>query len=89
MQMLASGILAQITSLLNLDDSAICCTESSFTAMEKKGRYVVLAATGEFVPYIDADVESIPDKKLVAMLSAAGPCGLSSSESGGGTYLQD
>ena len=54
MQMLASGILVQVTSLLNLDSDAMYCKSSSFAAVDTKGKFIVLAAIGEFEKYINA-----------------------------------
>jgi response regulator RpfG family c-di-GMP phosphodiesterase len=84
MQLLASGILMQITALLNLEESALCCAVSGLAAMEKKGRMVVLAATGEFSPYVDKEVWSVPDQCLAKLLAEPASNGLTVSSSGDG-----
>ncbi len=61
MEKFTTGVLTQITSILNLDRSAIFCQASGFAAVNNKGEYYILAATGEFQRHISKPVrEAVP-----------------------------
>jgi response regulator RpfG family c-di-GMP phosphodiesterase len=52
MEKFSTGVLTQITSILDLDRNALFCQASGFAAVNKKGEYYILAATGDFQRHI-------------------------------------
>jgi len=71
MQMLASGILTQVTSLLNLDSAAMYCKSSSFAAVDTRGKFIVLAAVGDFERYINSEITCIQDENVIKIFDEA------------------
>jgi response regulator RpfG family c-di-GMP phosphodiesterase len=48
MEQFMSGVLTQITALLNVEGEAICCTTTCFASAEPQGNIMVLAGTGAY-----------------------------------------
>ncbi|MBL4936041.1 DUF3369 domain-containing protein [Clostridium sp. YIM B02515] len=72
MKKFATGVLTQLTSILNLNKSAIYCQTSSFAATKNEDGFYILAATGEYSEGIDRRIdEVIPDKVLEKLETAA------------------
>lgn len=49
MEQFMSGVLTQITSLLNVEGEAVCCSTTCFATAEPEGDIMVLAGTGAYV----------------------------------------
>ncbi len=68
---LASGVLTQLVSILHLSENALYCQTSGIAVSKVQGSFNVLAATGAYEPYIDAEVsEELPAKVLADVLRA-------------------
>lgn len=67
----ATGVLTQITAILSLESSAMLCQASGFAAVNEKGSYQILAATGEFEPHVRRDVREVLSDELYAQLMQA------------------
>lgn len=62
---LASGVLTQLVAILHLSENAIYCQTSGIAVSNVRGSFKVLAATGVYEPYIDAEARGdLPDKVL-------------------------
>lgn len=62
---LASGVLSQLVSILHLSENAIYCQTSGIAVSNVQGSFKVLAATGAYEPYIDAEAgEELPAQVL-------------------------
>ena len=62
---LASGVLTQLVSILHLSENALYCQTSGIAVNKVQGCFNVLAATGTYEPYIDAEVRGeLPAKVL-------------------------
>jgi len=59
LEKLGSGILAQLTSILQLQEDPAYRQASGLTASGIKGQSVVLAATGAFCPYVDRPIREV------------------------------
>ena len=66
-----TGVLTQLTSLLDLRRNAIFCQASGFAASGEEGRYLILAATGEYQRHIGQDLKAVVDAKVYAALMEA------------------
>ncbi len=66
-----TGVLTQLTSLLNLRRNAIFCQASGFAATGEEGRYVILAATGEFQRHIGRDLKEVVNQQVYGSLMEA------------------
>jgi len=64
LQKLGSGVLGQLTSILQLREDAMFSHASGLTASGIKGQSIVLAATGEFCQYLDRPISEV-DTDLV------------------------
>jgi len=53
---LASGVLTQLVSILHLSENALYCQTSGIAVSNVEGSFKVLAATGAYESYIDAEV---------------------------------
>ncbi|PKN08724.1 MAG: hypothetical protein CVU73_05615 [Deltaproteobacteria bacterium HGW-Deltaproteobacteria-8] len=67
----STGVLTQITAILALDKNAIVCQASGFAAVNHKGQFSILAATGEFQPYIRKNVEDVLPSEVHALFVKA------------------
>ncbi|MDR3640946.1 MAG: DUF3369 domain-containing protein [Humidesulfovibrio sp.] len=54
-----TGVLTQITAILNLRSTAIVCQASGFAAVGQKGQFHILAATGAFQEHVRKNVEDV------------------------------
>lgn len=53
------GVLSQLISLLDLNKNAIVCQASGFAAVNNKGHFSILAATGEYQDYVRRNVDEV------------------------------
>ncbi|MHC1699856.1 MAG: DUF3369 domain-containing protein [Humidesulfovibrio sp.] len=67
----STGVLTQITAILSLHKNAIVCQASGFAAVNHKGQFNILAATGEFQPHIRKNVEDVLPTEVHALLVKA------------------
>ena len=58
------GVLTQLTSILELDESSLYLQQCCFATTHNKDHYYILAGTGEFEQFSDKPVESIPLKEV-------------------------
>ncbi|WP_028318149.1 DUF3369 domain-containing protein [Desulfobulbus elongatus] len=68
---LGSGVLNQLTSILQLQDDGICEYASGLTASNVEGQSVVLAATGTFSRYVDQPFTEVETVLMQTALSQA------------------
>ncbi len=59
MEKFSTGVLGQLISILDLNRNAIVCQASGFAAVNDKGHFNILAATGEYQPYVRRHVEEV------------------------------
>lgn len=71
LQQLGSGVLAQLTSILQLTDNAMGVRTSGLTASGIKGQSVVLAATGQFSAYVDHPISEVKTSLMQTTLNLA------------------
>jgi len=71
LQKLGSGVLSQLTSILQLREDAIYSHASGLTASGIKGQSVVLAATGEFCQYVDRSINEVDASLMRTALELA------------------
>jgi response regulator RpfG family c-di-GMP phosphodiesterase len=67
----ASGVLEQITSLLNIDRDAIYFQIAGFTAVRDADGYYMLAATGEYADMVGRKLSECLDSKGLARVERA------------------
>jgi response regulator RpfG family c-di-GMP phosphodiesterase len=68
MKKFASGVLTQLTSILNLNKNALYCQTSSFAATKGEDGFYILAATGDYSDGVDKNIkEVVPDEKLIQL----------------------
>ena len=58
------GVLTQLTSILELDESSLYLQQSCFATTHNKDHYYILAGTGEFEQFSGKPVQSIPLKEV-------------------------
>ncbi len=69
---LACGVLTQLVSLLHLSENALYCQTSGLAVRSDRGSLKVLAATGSYEPFIDAEAQaSLPSEVLADIAQAA------------------
>lgn len=71
LQKLGSGVLTQLTSILQLKKNAVYTHASGLAASGSKGRSMVLAATGEFCAFIEQPMEKIGEEEVHRALELA------------------
>jgi response regulator RpfG family c-di-GMP phosphodiesterase len=71
LQQLGSGVLSQLTSILQLKEGAMYSHASGLTASGIKGQSVVLAATGQFAQYIDRPISEVDASLMHTALDLA------------------
>ena len=71
LQKLGTGVLSQLTAILQLKKDALYMQSSGLTASGNQGRQVVLAATGQFSKYVDQPVTEINETLLQSFLQQA------------------
>lgn len=58
----ANGVLTQLLSILNLDESSLYLHDAGFSVRERENDFFILAATGTFEPFVDQNAaEVMPD----------------------------
>lgn len=67
----ALGVLTQLTSLLGFEEDSLYLLSSGFTVTEKKGKFMILAGTGEYVNHINEPVKTFVSKEIYQKLSRA------------------
>jgi response regulator RpfG family c-di-GMP phosphodiesterase len=71
LQKLGSGVLSQLTAILQLKKDAMYSHASGLTASGIKGQFMVLAATGHFCEYIDRPISEVDAPLLHSTLHLA------------------
>jgi response regulator RpfG family c-di-GMP phosphodiesterase len=71
LQKLGSGVLDQLTAILQLKEDAMYSHASGLTASGIKGQSVVLAATGQFCEYIDRPISEVDASLMHTALDLA------------------
>ncbi len=65
MKKFASGVLTQLTSILNINMNALYCQTSSFAATKEEDGFYIMAATGDYSEGVDRNIkEVVPDYVL-------------------------
>jgi len=67
----STGVLSQIISILDLNRNAIVCQASGFAAVNDKGQFSILAATGEYQPFVRHNVEEVVPPGVYSSLMRA------------------
>ncbi|PKN22306.1 MAG: hypothetical protein CVU68_04710, partial [Deltaproteobacteria bacterium HGW-Deltaproteobacteria-3] len=68
---LASGVLTQLVAILHLSENALYCRTSGIAVANIQGSFKMLAATGAYESYLDAEVGGdLPDKVLAYVQQA-------------------
>ncbi|MBN1983594.1 MAG: DUF3369 domain-containing protein [Chitinivibrionales bacterium] len=67
----AEGLLTQLISILNLDESSIYVQLSGFAASSENGKMIILAATGKFQNTVNKTIESVIPQDLRPYLEKA------------------
>jgi response regulator RpfG family c-di-GMP phosphodiesterase len=68
MKKFASGVLTQLTSILNLNKSAIYCQTSSFAATRGEDGFYIMAATGDYSDGINRNIKEVVPNKVLEYL---------------------
>jgi response regulator RpfG family c-di-GMP phosphodiesterase len=71
MEKFSTGVLAQLISILDLNRNAIVCQASGFAAVNEKGHFNILAATGEYQPFVRHNVEEVVPPKVYSQFEQA------------------
>jgi len=71
LQKLGSGVLSQLTSILQLQDDAICDYTSGLTASGIEGQSMVLAGTGQVGRYVDRPIGEVETALMHTALERA------------------
>lgn len=71
MKKFASGVLTQLTSILNLNKNALYCQTSSFAATKGEDGFYIMAATGDYSEGIDRNIKEIVPSKVFDQLDRA------------------
>lgn len=71
LQKLGSGVLSQLTAILQLKNNAFYTHASGLTASGIKGQSVVLAGTGQFLKYVDRPISEVDASLMHTALNLA------------------
>lgn len=71
MEKFTSGVLTQITAILELNKNAIFCQASGFAAISQKGEFFIMAATGDFQRHISKPMREAVSQDVYAHLKRA------------------
>ena len=71
MKKFASGVLIQITSILNFNKNAIYCQTSSFAATKEEDGFYIMAATGDYSDGMDKHIKEVVPSKVLKQLEKA------------------
>jgi response regulator RpfG family c-di-GMP phosphodiesterase len=55
----ANGVLTQLLSILNLDESSLYLHDAGFSVINKDNEFIILAATGRFEPFVDKSAAKV------------------------------
>lgn len=65
LRQLASGVLTQLVAILHLGDSALYCQTSGLALSNAGGSFRILAATGDYEPYVEVEKkEGLPEQVM-------------------------
>lgn len=67
----ATGALEQLTSLLHFDENSLYVQSSGLAISRRQNDFYVLAATGEFIDYVDRQVKDSVPEHIQKLLSQA------------------
>jgi response regulator RpfG family c-di-GMP phosphodiesterase len=67
----SNGVLTQLLSILDLDESSFYLQASGFTASGRAEEFFILAATGEFEPFIDKSTTQVLPEPIRNRLAQA------------------
>ncbi len=71
LQKLGSGVLSQLTSILQLKKDSMYSHASGLAASGVKGKSIVLAATGDFCEYVEQPIEQVKAEMVHRALARA------------------
>jgi response regulator RpfG family c-di-GMP phosphodiesterase len=71
MKKFASGVLTQLTSILNLNKNAIYCQTSSFAATKEEDGFYIMAATGDYSNGVDRNIKEVVPSNVLDQLEKA------------------
>jgi response regulator RpfG family c-di-GMP phosphodiesterase len=71
MKKFASGVLTQLTSILNLNMNALYCQTSSFAATKGEDGFYIMAATGDYSKVIDRNIKEVVPFRIFEQLDKA------------------
>jgi response regulator RpfG family c-di-GMP phosphodiesterase len=67
----ANGVLTQLLSILNYDESSLYFHDAGFSLPDKRNQFVVLAATGEFESFTDKQSSHLMSEEITDRLNQA------------------
>ena len=67
----ASGVLEQVTALLNLESEAVLCHTQGVAACASAANLSIIAATGEYAPMLGADPYQVLPSEIQALFAEA------------------
>jgi len=67
----ATGALLQLTSLLRFDENSLYIQSSGLAVSREQGEFYVMAATGDFKPFLNKSLEVLPDETRQLLRQAA------------------
>lgn len=65
------GVLTQLISILNLDETSLILQISGFAVSQQEDRFKIIAATGEFEQYVDSCVQDKLSAEILDLLKRA------------------
>jgi response regulator RpfG family c-di-GMP phosphodiesterase len=71
MKKFASGVLTQLTSILNINMNALYCQTSSFAATKGEDGFYIMAATGDYSQGIDRNIKEVVPVRILSQLEKA------------------
>lgn len=67
----ANGVLTQLLSILNLDESSLYFHDAGFSSSNDNNDFIILAATGKFEPFTDKPADQIMSAEISDRLNQA------------------
>ncbi|MBI2421807.1 MAG: DUF3369 domain-containing protein [Candidatus Hydrogenedentes bacterium] len=71
MEQFSSGVLTQLTALLNLKEDALYCKTSGFAAASQDGVLRIVSGTGIYENFVSKTVDDITDPEIMRCLESA------------------
>jgi response regulator RpfG family c-di-GMP phosphodiesterase len=71
MKKFASGVLTQLTSILNLNKNALYCQTSSFAATKEEDGFYIMAATGDYSEGVNRNIKEVVPNKVLQLMDKA------------------